>query len=198
MTFPTVLTRLAAFLAGEFTNRDQAIAEPMWYVHLRLWQRPIALFADSITLFAEQASIVDLENPYRQRLMRIQPVPNRPDAVQVQYYAFKNPDGVRGAGQKPERLASIRLPDVDLLPGCLLEVNWEKTPHGDRAIATPAPNSRCFFTYQGEVRQVVLGFEVSPQDYLTYDKGVEPDTGKALWGAIMGPYRYRKTHHFEL
>jgi CpeT/CpcT family (DUF1001) len=198
MLFPPSLLTLAAYLAGEFDNREQAIADPTWYVHLRLWQRPVALFSDSLTLFAEQANVLKLNNAYRQRLMRIQPVAGSSDGLQVQYYAFKDPDRVQGAGQNPDRFLTIQLSDIELLPGCVLNVAWEKQSGGDRALATPPPDCSCFFTYQGEVRQVVLGFEASPQEYLTYDKGVELGTGKALWGAMMGPYRYRKIQQYEL
>ena len=66
MSFSPQLLALADYLSGEFDNREQALAEPIWYVHLRLWQRPIPLFSeDSMTLFAEQASVVNLERPDR-------------------------------------------------------------------------------------------------------------------------------------
>ena len=52
--FSPELIALARYMAGEFDNREQAIADPAWYVHLHLWQRPVPLFLeDSFTLFAE-------------------------------------------------------------------------------------------------------------------------------------------------
>jgi len=63
---------LAQYLTGEFDNREQAIAEPVWYAHLKLWHCPVPLFTkDSITLFAEQANVLTLDQPYRQRLRGI-------------------------------------------------------------------------------------------------------------------------------
>ncbi|MBV8887772.1 MAG: hypothetical protein JO235_27770 [Chroococcidiopsidaceae cyanobacterium CP_BM_RX_35] len=54
MPFSPELIALAHYLTGKFDNQEQATAEPAWYVHLRLWQRPVPLFTeDSITLFAE-------------------------------------------------------------------------------------------------------------------------------------------------
>jgi hypothetical protein len=35
-------------------------------------------------------------------------------------------------------------------------------------------------------------FEVGAAEFLSYDKGVDPDSGKALWGAILGPYCFAK------
>lgn len=193
MAISATLATLASYLTGEFENGAQAIAEPLWFVHLRLWQRPVKLFTeDSVTLFAEQANVLTLDNPYRQRLMRLMRSPDAANTLQVQYYSFKDPDQVRGAGQHPEFLEAINLEHIDLLPGCVLTV----TQSSNKFMATPPPDARCYFTYQGEIRQVILGFEVSADAYLTYDKGVDPETGKALWGAMMGPYSYRKTREF--
>ena len=195
MLLSSNLLTLASHLTGEFENSEQAAAEPVWYVHLRLWQRPVALFGeDSITIFAEQANITNLQNPYRQRLMRLQPAPEPLHALQVQYYEFKDPAIVKGAGNNPDLLKSMTLDQINLLPGCTLNVSLLK---GDLFIAKPPVGDRCCFNYQGEIRQVVLGFEASADKYLTYDKGIDPKTNKALWGAMMGPYRYIKTQGYS-
>ncbi len=50
---------LGEYLAGEFDNREQAIGEPIWYVHLRLWQRPVNLFTeDSITCLPNRLTLL--------------------------------------------------------------------------------------------------------------------------------------------
>mgnify|MGYP002777057039 CR=1 FL=1 len=195
---PHLLT-IAQYLAGEFENRAQSAAEPIWYVPLRLWQRPISLFqADSVTLFAEQANFINLHQPYRQRLMRLTQTALQPEALQVQYYGFKHPSQFRGAGQTPELLKTLTEADVEELPGCVLEVSGRWLPTGTRFVATPPEAACCQFQYDGKIGQVALGFEVSADEYLTFDKGIDPKTGQALWGAIMGPYRYQKTQNYQL
>lgn len=184
------LNLLAQYLAGEFENRDQAIADPAWFVHLRLWHRPVSLFSqDSITLFAEQASMVNLSNPYRQRLMRLQA--NDSD-IKVQYYAFKDPSAVKTGGQHPELLQNLTEDQIEQLPGCILHV----TQNNERFVGSPPTDARCCFAYQGKTIQVSLGFEASVDQFLSYDKGIEPETGKALWGALMGAYTYTKQNQF--
>ena len=87
MSLSPDLIALGKYLAGEFDNQEQALAEPVWYVHLRMWLRPIDLFPeDSITLFAEQANIINLDRPYRQRIMRLKPGSDSLSAIQVQFY----------------------------------------------------------------------------------------------------------------
>jgi CpeT/CpcT family (DUF1001) len=195
MTHSAALVQLAAGLAGEFDNREQAIADPVWFVHLRLWHRPVNLFAeDSLTLFAEQANILQLDRPYRQRLLRLQPTAD-PQCLQVQYYAFKTPSAVKGAGQNPALLQNLTLDDIEYLPGCILTV---PPAGGDRYLADPPPGAQCYFTYQEEIRQVCLGFATSSTEFLSFDKGVDPKTGQALWGALMGPYRFTKRLAYPL
>ena len=189
------LNLLAQYLSGEFENRDQAIADPAWFVHLRLWHRPISLFSqDSITLFAEQANVINLNNPYRQRLMRLQV---HGSDLNVQYYAFKDPSTIKTGGQHPELLQNLTEDQVELLPGCILHVTQNSdsfgvAPSTKRFVGSPPTDARCRFPYQGNTIQVSLGFEVSVDQFLSYDKGIEPHTGKALWGALMGAYTYNK------
>lgn len=198
MAVSSLLLTLAHYLAGEFDNRDQAIAEPTWYVPTRLWQRPVPLFAeDSLTLFAEQANVVTPDHPYRQRVLRLYQTSDQASWLQVQYYALHHPEAFKGASNQPELLAKLTSNQLELLPGCRLDVAVETLPpSGYQFTASLPPSSRCCFSYQGEIRQVSLGFTASPQILLSYDKGVDPETGQGLWGALMGPYRFVKRQAF--
>jgi hypothetical protein len=183
--------RLASYLAGSFDNREQAIAEPAWYVHVRLWHRPIALFGpDSLGFYAEQASSPTFDRPYRPRVFQIRPTEDPSEPLQAVYFALKQPERWRGAGQDPDRLRSLTMNDLDALPGCHLSIAVLEDGAGFRA--TPPSDCRCCFTVDGQLRQVQLGFEARPDAFDSFDKGIDPDTGKPLWGAIMGPFRYRR------
>ncbi|MEH2352465.1 chromophore lyase CpcT/CpeT [Nostoc sp.] len=200
MNFSPQLIALAEYLAGEFDNREQAIAEPVWYVHLCLWQRPVNLFAeDSITLFAEQANVITLDQPYRQRIIRLRQSSDSDATVEVQYYMPQDPGALKGAGNNPDLLNTLTSEQLDLLPGCILTVTQEKLP-GDRYkfTATPLPETSCSFTYLGNSIHVSLGFAATATEFHSYDKGIDPATGKATWGAIMGPYRYTKRNQYSI
>jgi hypothetical protein len=198
MSLAPQLIALAEYLAGEFDNQEQAIADPVWYVHLRLWQRPVNLFSeDSITLFAEQANIINLDNPYRQRIMRLQPKDDCDADLQVQYYMPKNPGSLKGAGRNPSLLNTLTPDQLELLPGCILTVTQQTTaPNCSKFVGTPPVNTCCSFTYLGNSIQVSLGFEASATEFHSYDKGIDTATGKATWGAILGPYRYTKRNQY--
>jgi hypothetical protein len=198
MTFSPELITLARYMAGEFENKAQAIAEPAWYVHLHLWQRPVPLFLeDSLTFFAEQANIVNLDKPYRPRILRLCSNPKSPTDLQVQYYMLKDPEAIRGAGRNPEQLKQLTTEHIEFLPGCTLSVKHRQvSPNSYEFSAFSATNTPCCFSYQGNNYQISLGFEATIQEFRSYDKGIDSTTGKATWGALLGPFRFSKRQDF--
>lgn len=105
----------------------------------------------------------------------------------------KNPTALRGAGANPEVLKTLTPDRFDLLSGCLLDVTINQQDHSRYHFKATLPSDRrCCFSYAGNTVQVSIGFEASPEEFLSYDKGIDSTTGKATWGAILGPYRFRK------
>ena len=194
---PELIT-LASYLAGEFTNQEQALAEPAWYVHLHLWHRPVeGLFSEGITFFAEQANILKPEQPYRQRLLQLQETAYDPLKIQVQYYKIIDPTSFRGAGANPVLLDNLDLNQVELLPGGVLEVAIAQPSYPDYFFeALPKSDRPCSFSYDNKTYQVQLGFAASPGQFFSYDKGIDPTTGNAIWGAMLGAYRFTKQSDF--
>jgi hypothetical protein len=196
MAHSSNLITLASYLSGIFDNKVQAMADPMWYVALQAWHRPTKLFqSDSITLFAEQANTLKLEQPYRQRLMRLQ---EGPDGLTVQFYGFKEPGKFLGAGQNPELLTAVADEDIDFLPGCFLKVESRSLNGRPGFEAIALEGSCCQFKYGDKIGQVSLGFAVSETEFHSYDKGINPETQKPIWGALMGPYQHQKRSAFAL
>ena len=66
-----------------------------------------------------------------------------------------------------------------------------------RFYAQAPPPAQCQFSYRGVVRQVPLGFMAAPEPFWSYDKGIDPQTGRTLWGAILGPYQFAKVADFS-
>jgi CpeT/CpcT family (DUF1001) len=194
MSFSPQILALAEYLSGEFENKDQALAEPVWYVNVKLWQRPVALFTeDSLTFFAEQANILSLQKPYRQRIMRLTEGTSEEAPIKVQYYMLKNPTVFSGGGVNPVILKNLAMEELELLPGCILDVKVEESGFNTyKFIATSVANSCCSFTYEGNTVYVSLGFTAKKDEFFSFDKGIDPTTGSGSWGAVMGPYRYIK------
>ena len=195
MNFSTQLIALANYLAGEFSNQEQAREQPAWYVNLRLWIRPVPIFtADSITLFAEQANVLKLEQPYRPRILRIR----QKETIEVEFYMFNDLATAQGAGRNKDLIAQITPETIKFLPNCTLKVSTQKLANGQYCFeTTPATEEPCSVTYQGTTFQVFLGFKATAGELQTYDKGIDPETGKGTWGALMGAYRFNKCQDFS-
>ena len=198
MDHATRLDQLGKCLAGVFQNRQQALADPAWFVHLRLWIYPIALFAeDSHTFFLEQASAAFAQPPYRQRLLRIRWLA---DNLTAEYYALKQPIKFQGAAQAPERLTVLSKSDLQPLVGSCLQVTSHLKPSSICFEARHYPGEHCQFIIDGQTKYVQLAFyAVAPEPgslekstFLMADKGIDPNTGKATWGALNGPFRLEK------
>lgn len=188
------LQALGNYLAGKFDNKTQALAQPAWFVHLHLWMRPVPVFtADSLTLYAEQISVAGSPRPYRPRILRLRQKSN----LQIEYYMFKDIEWIVGAGTEPNKLQHITPDKLDFLPNCTLNVATETIAGGYRFKTTPEKETNCSFSYQGSNFQVFLGLEATPKELLTFDKGIDPSTGKATWGALMDAYRFDKVQDFS-
>jgi len=190
--------QMSRCLAGVFQNRDQAWADPAWFVHLRLWICPTSLFAeDSVTFFLEQASAAFTQPPYRQRILRLR---SQADELTAEYYALTDPQAFQGAGQTPEKLQTLHSTHLIPLTGSRLSVKVESEVGATRFIARQYPGERCQFRVDDEVKSVELAFdaivpsEASQQQvaFWMYDKGIDPLTNKPTWGATNGPFKLIK------
>ncbi|MGB3789355.1 MAG: chromophore lyase CpcT/CpeT [Phormidesmis sp.] len=203
---------LVHYLAGEFENKDQAAAEPAWYVHLRLWQRPIPALSSgqTATFLLEQQTVLPGQLPYRQRILQIT------DSVEAhqlkgQYFALKDPLKFRGAGQDADILKGIVQQDLIALPNSGAVIRYQAAGNGQEQgyqfQSVLKDGELCSFDYGGQTRYVYLGFDIGPREsgpqadtilLKTYDKGIDPDTGRGLWGALMGPFQMVKQASFDL
>lgn len=190
MKFSPELTALASYLVGEFSNQFQALEQPAWFVNLRLWIRPVPIFTDdSITLFAEQANILNLDQPYRPRILRLR----ERDNIEVEFYMLESLATARGAGQNKDLIAQITPDKIKFLPNCTLRVATQELGNGRYCFGTtPVTEEPCTVTYEGTTFQVFLGFKATAEELLTYDKGIDPTTGQGTWGALMGAYAFSK------
>jgi len=191
MSVSSQLLTLTSWMSGEFSNREQSLDQPVWFVNLVWWQRPIPFdVLGSIAIFAEQANALILDRPYRQRILQFIETDRK---IQVKYWGFKDPSAWSGAGRNCDRLNQITINDIEPLAGCLLDVDFAN----DCYKAIMPADAKCCFQYLNESRQVVLGFEVSADEFWSGDRGVDPATGTAIWGAIMDFYKFKKIQDFS-
>jgi CpeT/CpcT family (DUF1001) len=144
-------------------------------------------------LFGEQANILQVDRPYRQRLLRLC---EREGQLCGAFYSFVEPGAVLGAGGDATIAARILSAEIVALDTGVLNIRRV----GDRFNLTPRPGEVCEFRFPErgaeKVGRVELGLEVRSDGYDSYDKGLNLETGQPIWGAIMGPYRFTKRDNF--
>ncbi|WOD40875.1 chromophore lyase CpcT/CpeT [Nodosilinea sp. E11] len=198
-----LLERLASYLAGEFDNRSQSLADPVWYLHLRLWHRPLppSCFGEGYSFFIEQLSVVSGQPPYRQRILHIT---ERSEGLWGQYYGLPDPVAYSGSATQPDRLASLTRDQLIALPQCGVAIEYQPTTE---TFSARLPGDRlCSFTANGGVSYVRLKFDIGPETlapgspvvFQMEDRGVDPTTGKTTWGPQMGPFCLVKQQTYEL
>ncbi len=197
------LRQVAAALAGEFDNRSQSLADPAWYLHLRLWQRPLPLnlFGEGYGLFLEQISVTSGQPPYRQRILHLT---TKAGGLWGQYYALADPSTYLGGATQPDRLVGLTRDQLVALPTCGLVI--ERQADGQTYSARLPDDSLCTFTANGITTYVRLAFDIGPESaapgsplvFQMNDRGIDPDTGKTTWGPKMGPFRLLKQCAYAL
>ncbi len=190
------LDTLVTYLTGEFENQAQAAESPTWFVHLKLWQKPVPSLssASTHTLFLEQASVASTKPPYRQRVLQLS---EKAGQLRGEYFALAQPSKFIGASADDTRLEHLTAGDLVGLPNSEAHIQYQATAQGYRFQSALPEGKLCSFEYGGRRRYVYLGFDVEQKadgaiELLTYDKGIAPDTGRGLWGALIGPFRMIK------
>jgi len=195
MDTAAALPALVQLLAGEFDNRAQALADPAWYVHLRLWQRPLpGVFADGYGLFIEQCGVASGKPPYRQRVLHLKA---EAGTLHGQYYGLQDPLRWQGGALAPDRLGALAAADLVSLPTCRVTLS----PLAQGFAARMAEGTLGQFSYDGKTVHLRLGFDITPgppAEFAMYDKGIDPETGRGTWGALMGPFRLVKQQSFAV
>jgi hypothetical protein len=197
MAIAEQLHRLATYLAGEFDNRAQSLAEPAWFLHLRLWYRPLPsdLFANGHGFFIEQVSVASGQAPYRQRILHLS---ERQGELWGQFYALAKPEDYIGSAREPQRLEKLDRAALLELPTCGLAIAYEAPTESFRGRApTDEP---CSFTINGTTTYLRLQLDVGPEAgrpgnpivLQMGDRGLDPTTGQATWGPAMGPFKLVK------
>jgi hypothetical protein len=197
---------LAESLAGEFDNKSQSLADPAWFLHLRVWNRPLPshVFTTGYGFFIEQVNVATGNPPYRQRVLHLM---SKGGHLQGQYYALKNPQALAGGALAPERLQPLQRDDLIDLPTCALTITLDSVT-GKYQGRLPA-DTLCSITIDGKTSYISLAFDIGPGydpnssevngsvELIVYDRGVDKATGATTWGPRMGPFRLTKTQPFS-
>ncbi len=190
------LLTLASWMAGEFNNWEQAIANPPFFAHIRLCIRPlpVPLLADSqgFWLYSEQAYDYEIHFPYRTAILHLTA---QGDHLEIDNYRVKDAKAFFGASREPERLRSLTIDQVEQLDGCKMLISL--TPQNTFKGAVE-PGKRCCVVRNGKETYLFSEFEVAENSFTSLDRGHDPVTDERVWGSVAGAFEFTKTASFPI
>jgi hypothetical protein len=184
MTHSTDMKTLGRWMAADFSNQEQAFENPPFFAHIRVCMRPLPLeLLSGISFFVEQAYDYMLNAPYRVRVLKLI---EQGDRIAIENYVLKDEKPFYGASRDLPRLQTLTSDNLDKLPGCNMVVEWT----GQSFLGQVEPGKACIVVRKGKNTYLDSKFEIDDQKFISWDRGLDPDTDELVWGSVAGPFQF--------
>jgi hypothetical protein len=190
MTHATDVRTLARWMAADFSNQQQAFDNPPLFAHIRVCMRPLPTTTlDGLGFYIEQAYDFQINQPYRARGMRLSA---QGDHILIENYMVKDGEAFYGASRDLGQLAQLTTGHFEKTPGCNMIVQW--TGHSFRGAVEPG--NACMVTRNGKLTYLDSEFEIDADQFISWDRGRDPETNEHLWGSLAGPFMFKRRASF--
>lgn len=190
MTHSTDITTLARWMAADFSNQAQAFENPPFYAHIRVCMRPLPLsLLDGVSFLVEQAYDYMLNVPYRLRVLKLSVVD---DHIEIENYTVKEEEAFYGASRDLKRLQNLKAEQLEKLSGCNMIVEWT----GQSFQGKVEPGKACKVFRKGKETYLDSTFEIDEHQFISLDRGRDPETDEHVWGSIAGPFYFERWASF--
>ncbi len=183
---------LCQWMAGDFSNRQQAFAHPQQFAHIHIFFRPLPFdFFNGIGFYSEQVYDHDLWTPYRQGIHR---VITRGDDIYIENYSLIDPIRYAGAARELSILNTITPDDIARRQYCGMVFHRE----GTMFRGSVEPGNRCLIEKKGCMTYLISEVEITENTWFSLDRGMDIDTHEQVWGSTSGHLRFEKCQSFAL
>ena len=190
MTHSQDITTLARWMASDFSNQEQAYANPPFFAHIRVCMRPLSSdLLRGTSLFLEQAYDFMLNQPYRLRVIKLSVIGDR---IELENYKVKEQEKFYGASRNPELLSTLTPDLIEKMDGCDMNVIWT----GSCFQGEIKPGKACIVERKGKITYLDNSFEITNNKLTSYDRGRDPETDELVWGSVAGPFEFYPTQSF--
>jgi len=185
------LLKFARTLAGHYSNRAQAQDNPKDFAHINIFFRPLPWeVLKGPGFYSEQSYDHDPWRPYRQGVHRLLPMQN--DVFIVENYGYTDAIRLAGSGLRPELLNSLK--PESLKPRCGCGMHFREVEPG-RYLGEVEPGKNCLVPRDGQLTYLVSEVDVNATDWISRDRGFDPDSDEQRWGSEHGPLRFKRISH---
>lgn len=183
---------LCQWMAGDFSNRQQAFAHPQQFAHIHIFFRPLPFdFFNGIGFYSEQVYDHDLWTPYRQGIHQ---VITRGDDIYIENYSLIDSIRYAGAARELSILNTITPDDIARRQHCGMVFRRE----GKMFRGSVEPGNRCLIEKKGCMTYLISEVEITENTWFSLDRGMDIDTHKQVWGSTSGHLRFEKCQSFAL
>ena len=190
MTHSTDILTLARWMASDFSNQAQAFENPPFFAHIRVCMRPLPVeLLGGVSLYLEQAYDIELNSPYRVRVLKLVPIADR---IDIENYAIVNEEQFYGASRDLQKLQELKKAEFKLMPGCTFLTHWT----GSSFKGSVEPGKGCMVVRKGKNTYLDSEFEIDGDKFISHDRGRDPETDAHVWGALAGPFEFTRRASF--
>ena len=184
------LVTLAHWMAGDFSNQQQAADNPREFAHIHVFFRPLAFdFFSDIGFYSEQVYDYDLWTPYRQGIHRLV---DRGEHIYIENYSLVDSFIYAGAARESSILKTITPEAIKRREHCSMVFRREK----DKFIGGVEPGNLCLINKNGCQTYLVSDVEITESTWASLDKGLDVNTHQQVWGSEHGSLRFEKRESF--
>lgn len=185
------LVTLARWMAGDFSNAQQAHNRPKDFAHIHVYFRPLPFaFFSGIGLYSEQVYDYDLWRPYRQGVHHLV---DRGDHIYIENYRLKNALYYAGAARELSILRTLTPEAIERRFHC--SMIFKRNSSG-RFLGTVEPGNRCQIEKNGVQTYLDSQVEVTETTWVSLDRGLDIHTHEQVWGSSLGPLQFIKRESF--
>lgn len=186
---PSDLITLAQWMAGDFSNQQQALANPTEYSHIHVFFRPLPFeFFSGIGFYSEQVYDHDLWSPYRQGVHRLV---DQGDQIYIENYGLHDPICYAGAARELSILQTITPAVIERRYGCSMVFRR----NGDRFRGS-VEGDQCIIERVGGPTYLVSDVDMTETTWQSLDRGLDVKTHQQVWGSAHGPLYFIKKQSF--
>ena len=185
-----LIYELARLMAGDFCNRQQSDADPKNYAHIRIFFRPLPWeFFSGIGFYSEQVYDYDLWSPYRQGVHRLV---DQGDRIYIENYSLNEAENYAGAGHNRDILLTIPPEEIERRYNCSMVFVKE----GEMFRGSVEPGNKCLIHRKGVNTYLVSLVELTETTWVSWDRGMDLDSGEQIWGSAIGPLKFQRRASF--
>ncbi|NEP09657.1 MAG: chorismate-binding protein [Symploca sp. SIO1A3] len=184
-----LMLTLARWMAGDFSNQKQALADSRNYAHIRVFFRPLPWdFFSGIGFYSEQAYDHDLWTPYRQGVHRFI---DQGEKIYVENYRLQDPILYAGAGREPDILKTITPDCLERRYNCSMVFYQE-----GNLFRGEVEGNCCFIEKSGKQTYLVSDVTLTETTFVSLDLGKDVTNHKQVWGSTAGHLKFEKRQSY--